>query len=104
MKKYTEREMRALLRKYNAENGVTCKGVGPTITAVAVMTEDSFKKHYSEVSRSYAFTNQNKAFIANQCSNSIFTYCLDGTDPGVRLDWYVPSEWKIDYCYLKEEV
>lgn len=104
MKKYTWGEMREFLWKYNAEHGVTCKGVGPTITAVAVIAESSFDKHYSEISRSYAFTNQNKAFIADQCSNSIFANCLDGTDSGVRLDWYVPSEWKVEYCYLKEEV
>lgn len=104
MKKYTWAEMRELLCKYNKEHEITCKGVGPTITAVAVITEDSFNKPYSEFSRSYEFSNQNKAFISNMCSNSIFADCLDGTDTGVRLDWYIPTTWKVDYCYLKEEV
>ena len=100
MKKYTWSEMTAFMRQFNEENGVTCKGVGPTIKAIVVFTEDSFKDYYTETQRSYEFSNQNKAFIAGQCSNSIFADCIDGSDNGVRLDYYI-GDWKVDYCYLK---
>lgn len=103
MNKLTFGEFREKMWKFNEENGVTVKGKGPTIYGVVVMTKDSFSKPYTEVERSYRCSNQNKAFIADQCSNSIFADCLDGTDFGVRLDWYIPTDWKVDYCYFEEE-
>ena len=101
--KYTWHEMCEILRKFNADRGYTCKGTPEHLTAVAVITQDSFSIEYPVESRSYVFTSDNKAFIADQCSNSIFSRCLDGTDNGVRLDWYIPHDWKVEYCYLMEE-
>lgn len=103
MDKLTWREFREKMWQFNEEHGVTAKGIGPTIYGVVVMTADSFNKPYTETERSYRCSNHNKAFIANQCSNSIFADCLDGTDDGVRLDWYIPTDWKVDYCYFEEE-
>lgn len=103
MNKLTFGEFREKMWKFNEENRVTVKGKGPTIYGVVVMTRDSFNKPYTEVERSYRCSNQNKAFIADQLSNSIFADCLDGTDFGVRLDWYIPTDWKVDYCYFEEE-
>ena len=40
---------------------------------------------------------------------SIFGNCLDGTDQGVRLDWYMAEErdingWKVEDCYILEQM
>ena len=77
------------------------------LKAVIVFTEDSFTREYSEESRSYEISSDNKTF-RNSFSNSLFGYCLDGTDQGVRLDCYMEfygnkPGWKVDYCYLVEE-
>lgn len=101
--RFTWREAKELMWKFNEEHGYTTKGNKETLTMVAVITPESFNRNYTETQRSYAFTNDNKAFLPNQCSNSIFSYCLDGTDDGVRLDWYIPSEWTVDYCYIMKE-
>lgn len=102
-KRFTWYEMREYLRKFNEERGYTTTGTKEHVTAVAVITADSFNKPYTEEQRSYAFTNDNKAFLPDQCSNSIFSRCLDGTDDGVRLDLYIPTDWKVEYCYLMED-
>ena len=65
------------------------------------------QREYSEESRSYEFRSDNKTF-RNCCSNSLYASCLDGTDQGVRLDYYMEyygnkPGWKVDYCYLVEE-
>ena len=65
---------------------------------VIVFTKDSFEKEYSVESRSYAFSTDNKWFMPGLCGKSLYANCLDGTDKGVRLDWYF-GDWKIDYCY-----
>lgn len=65
---------------------------------VVVFTEESFKNIYSVESRSYAFSTDNKWFKPFMLGSSLFSYCLDGKDRGVRIDWYL-GEWKIDYCY-----
>ena len=101
--RFTWSEAKELMWKFNEEHGYATKGCKERITVIAVITPESFDKPYTEIQRSYAFTNDNKAFLPNQCSNSIFSYCLDGTDDGVRLDWYVPKEWKVDYCYIMKE-
>lgn len=105
MNKMTWSEAVATLRKFNEENNVTSKGIGPELDVVVVFTKNSFNKPYTEKERSYVMSNHNKAFIAGMCSNSIFANCLDGTDSGVRLDWYIYNEngWKVDYCYLVEK-
>ncbi len=67
--------------------------------AVIVFTKDSFREEFSEESRSYMVTSTQKYFQDGMISNSLFASCLDGTDDGVRLDWYMP-EWKVEYCYI----
>lgn len=74
--------------------------------AVIVFTENSFKKEYSELERSYEVNKDCKYFDSSKIGNSLFGNCLDGKDKGVRLDWYMhPSEsdrWKVEYCYIIE--
>lgn len=101
--RFTWYEVRDIMYKYNADHNYTTKGTPTHLTAVAVISQDSFDREYSERSRSYAFTSDNKAFIAGQLSNSVFSDCLDGTDNGVRLDWYIHDGWDIDYVYFEED-
>lgn len=102
-KEMTFKELRNYLCEYNR----THNWVTESIKAVIVFTPDSFDKEYSEESRSYEISSDNKTF-RNSISNSLFGYCLDGTDQEVRLDHYIEyygnkPGWKVDYCYLVEE-
>jgi len=79
------------------------------LTAHIVFTEDSFDKKYPLLSRTYSLSSDNKAFWPNMGGYSIFGYCLDGTDQGLRLDWYIAEEgrggtWKIQDCYILEQM
>lgn len=74
---------------------------GKTISVVAVISKDSFEQNFTELERSYKFTNDNKRFKSHCIGNSIFADCLDGKDLGVRLDWYIfGGGWVVDYCYI----
>lgn len=77
------------------------------LTAHIVFTEDSFGKPYPLISRTYAVSSDNKAFWPGMGGYSIFGSCLDGTDQGVRLEWYMAGEgvadgWKVQDCYVLE--
>lgn len=100
MKKITWSEMRDAMWRFNEEHGYTTKGNEERLKGVVVFTADSFTAPYSEMERSYEISNDNKAFLPNQSSNSIFADCLDCKDLGVRIDWYMYDGWKVDYCYL----
>lgn len=82
---------------------------GQHMLGYIVFTEDSFNKPYSELSRTYAVSSNNKAFQAGMGGYSIYASCLDGTDPCVRLEGYMAAEkggengWKIERCYTKEQ-
>lgn len=105
MKKITWSELCKAMWKFNEEHGHTTKGNKECLEGVVVFTEDSFARPFSERDRSYQFSSDNKAFLPNQLSNSIFANCLDGKDLGVRIDWYMHDDkmpWKVEYCYLLE--
>lgn len=107
MEKLTWSQVCDRMWKFNEEHNIRVKGGGDkndVIHAVVVFTTDSFEVPYTETERSYRFSNHNKAFIANQCSNSIFADCLDGKDDCVRLDWYMHGKdaWEVEYCYFEE--
>jgi len=80
----------------------------PHIVGYVVFTPDSFSDDYSEQSRTYLISSNNKAFQSNMGGYSIYGYCLDGTDQGVRLERYMYNEhggkdgWKIERCYMEE--
>lgn len=101
MKKITWSEFRDAMRNFNEQNGYTVKGNAEHLNGVVVFTADSFNKPYTEKERSYRTNNDQKAFLPNQSSNSVFADCLDGKDNGVRLDWYMGDGWKVEYCYLE---
>ena len=79
------------------------------LTAHIIFTEDSYTKVYPLLSRTYRFSSDNKAFWSKMGGYSIFADCLDGTDQGVRLDWYMYEEynkdgWKVQECYILEQM
>lgn len=95
------------MTEFNRKHNITAKGDGAgeaVCTMVAVISQESFSKPYTEEQRSYRFSNHNKRFIPTNIGNSVFSDCLDGTDPGVRLDLYIPDgTWKVDHVYIEKE-
>ena len=81
----------------------------PALTGYLVFTEDSFSIPYSEESRTYEISSNNKFFLPEMGGNSLFGSSLDGTDRNVRLDQYMANiyggkdGWKLERCYLREE-
>ena len=59
-------------------------------------------KPFTELERSYQISSDAKYFDGNMSGNSLFGNCLDGKDLGVRLDYYMYSGWKVDFCYITE--
>lgn len=79
------------------------------LTAHIVLTEDSYPKQYSRLSRSYKVSVHNKALWPGLGGYSIFASCLDGTDQGIRLDWHMVEEgnrdgWTVEDCYILEQM
>ena len=105
MKKLTWSEFEKTMYEFNESHGYTVKGTKERLSGVIVFTEDSYSKPYTETQRSYRTDSDQKAFLPHQLGYSIFGDCLDGTDLGVRLDWYMRDPkmpWKVEYCYLIE--
>ena len=77
----------------------------PHIDGYIVFTADSFNREYSEESRTYVVNSDNKAYQSGMGGYSIYAYCLDGTDPCLRLEGYMRGEnaWKIEKCYIYKE-
>lgn len=71
------------------------------IQGYVIFTEDSFVEVYSKESRTYIFSSNNKFFNTEAMGNSLFAGSLDGTDPCVRLNDYLPH-WKIEEYGLYE--
>lgn len=68
-----------------------------------VFSPDSFDRPYSEQSRTYVVSSDNKAYIAGAGGYSIFGSCLDGSDQNIRLELYMHGDgaWKIERCYMQ---
>lgn len=90
-----------LMEQHNKQNNITSKGEDKSpLRAMVVFPESTFSKPFTETERSYCFSSDNKGFLPNMNSSSIFGSCLDGTDNNIRLDDYIYYSWKVDYCYL----
>ena len=82
---------------------------GEHLSGLIVFTEDSFTEHYSEESRTYAVSSQNKAFQPGMGGYSIYGSAIDGSDPLIRLEAYMAAErggedgWVVETCYLKSK-
>lgn len=100
MKKLTYAELVKLFRDHES------KYPKEPLIAHIVFTEDSWPDQYSLESRTYVVYSNCKAYMPNMGGYSIFGTSLDGSDKGVRLDYYMAAEhggkdgWKVDYCYL----
>lgn len=80
-------------------------GSGEHINGYVTFTADNFNKPYSEESRTYCISSDNKAFQPGKMGYSMFACALDGSDSGIRIDQYISGEnpWKIEKCYLLSE-
>ena len=80
------------------------------LTGILLITQDSFDRMYPRLSRAYLISSNNKAFQPNMGGYSIFASCLDGTDPGVRLEQLLQAEtdrasgWKTEDCFILERL
>ena len=79
------------------------------LSGFIVFSPASFDKEYSVESRTYAVSSDNKAFRPNMGGYSIYASSLDGSDPCVRLEQYMASEyggkngWQIERCYMMSD-
>lgn len=107
MGKITYGELERVMYEHNKKYGIEygCGYNKEKQYAVIVFTEDSFDKPYTEQQRSYQIQNDSKMFFPSMIGKSLSGDCLDGTDLGVRLDWYMGGKdgWKVEYCYLIDE-
>lgn len=78
---------------------------GEHLCGYIVFSEDSFDKTYSEQSRTYVISSDNKAFKPSAGGYSIYGSCLDGTDQNIRLEAYMRGEkaWHIERCYMSKD-
>ena len=67
------------------------------ITGVIVYKAENWSKPYTEEQRSYRVSSYNRCYQGGKIANSMYGDCLDGSEHGVRLDWY---KWDVDYCYF----
>lgn len=81
---------------------------GGHVEGAIVFAQQSFTEPYSEESRTYLLSSNNKAFQSGMGGYSIYGSCKDGTDPCVRLERYMSVEkggkdgWMIERCYMKQ--
>lgn len=76
-----------------------CHETGKHRTAIIVFAQSNFTTEYSEISRSYESTSDQKGWNYNRIGNCRLGDCLDGTEQGVRLDWH---NCKVEYWYWKD--
>lgn len=82
---------------------------GKHLLGFIVFTKDSFKKEYTEESRTYLVSSANKAFQPNMGGYSIYASAVDGSDPIVRLEQYMADErggqegWHVERCYMRND-
>ena len=67
--------------------------------ALITYKKENFEKEFDEQSRTYLISSNNRFFQSGKISSSLFGSCIDGTDVGVRLDWY---NWKIEKIMILE--
>lgn len=100
IKPLTYNDMANIFRKVEA-NG------DPHVEGYIVFSQNSFDKEYSELSRTYIVSSDNKAYKPNMFGYSIFGTSLDNTDNCARLDALMkaerggPNGWEIERCYMK---
>ena len=97
----TWQELLKQIDKHNKENEITQQYSDKNpLRCVVVIDSSTWEVEYPLESRSYEFRSDEKFFLPQMMGRSIYADSLDGSDTGVRLDWYL-SEWKIEDCYIK---
>ena len=87
----TWKEFEEYMCKHNSDK--------PPVAGVIVVSNDNFTEEYSLESRSYRVYSDAKHFNGGATiSNALYGDAIDGSDPGVRLDYY---NWKVEYCYVE---
>lgn len=81
------------LYDYVCKNKLYEKDIKITI----IYSQDNWNKPFTETQRTYETNTSQKYFNSNMCGTSLYGNCLDGTDLGVRLDWY---NWKTEKVIL----
>lgn len=76
-----------------------CHKTGNHRTAVIVFKQSNFMQEYSELSRSYRSHSDQWGWDYTKMGRCRLGHCLDGTDKGVRLDYY---NWEVEYWYWEE--
>lgn len=104
IKKITFPELVDEFYKHNEQNKVSSQfeDKSPLVGAIVFKQGPWFNGEYSEIERTYKFSSDNKYFLPDMCGNSIYASCADGSEKGVRLDYYLGS-WEIDYCYIENK-
>lgn len=77
-----------------------CHETGKHRNAIIVFKQSSFKEEYSELSRSYRSYSDQWGWDYSKSGRSRLGDCLDGSENGIRLDWY---DWDVDYWYWEDE-
>lgn len=77
-----------------------CNVTGEHKTAIIVFKQSNFTKEYSLESRSYSSHSDQWGWDYTKMGRRRSGNCLDGSESGVRLDWY---NWEVEYWYWKEE-
>lgn len=99
--KLTFEEMANQLWDYNE------LGKKPLLKVKIVLADSNWPGKYSEQSRTY-FTDSDQKAFRKSISYSIWADCADGSEHGVRLDWYMkpfnPSGWDVEYCEIVGEI
>ena len=89
MEKITWSQLKDAFYKHNEEKGIKSQFEDKeALVGVIVYKQSNFNEEYSEESRSYEVTSDNKYFLPNMNGKSLFGNSLDGQDKMVRLDWY----------------
>lgn len=94
-------ELCNIFNKHNEDNNITQQfsDKNPLIGGIC-FHKNSFNGDFTEKERTYTFRSDNKYFISGLNGKSIFANCEDGTDQGIRLDYYL-NHWTVDYCFIK---
>lgn len=96
VKKISYEELWRIMHQFNCDHPEQEEEA--VLKGVIVYKKSNWDKPYTVKERSYEVSNNNRAFQPGKIANSVYGYCLDGKDLGVRLDWY---KWAVEYCYMK---
>ena len=94
-------ELTKIIQKHNTEKSVQSQfeDKEPLYGYITFRKENWPGADYSKETRTYTFRSDNKYFLPNMCGKSLYGDCQDGSESGIRLDWYL-GDWKIEDCGL----